>query len=391
MGIRLLLPTAQGRSVLAALAVISAASAIHAADVKFVRIPEGGLQPQVALDAQGTLNLLYFKGLAGAGDLYLVRRATGQETFSEPLRVNSQSGSAIATGSIRGGQLAVGKNGRVHVAWNGSSTAEPKGPGKNNNPMLYSRLNDSATGFDPQRSVIESAYNLDGGGCVAADPQGNVFVSWHSGDGTGEINRRVMLVRSHDDGATFDKEVAIDAERYGVCGCCGLKAFADSAGDLFILYRSAREGVNRDMQLLFAQGAADKFKNLRLDTWNVATCPMSSEAFAEAGDAVFAAWETAGQVQFARIDPKSGSPGKAIKAPGSADKRRLPAIAASRDGRLLLVWTEGTGWEKGGSLAWQEYDAQGKPTSVRGRKDGIPVWSFAAAYAEPDGTFVVLY
>src|SRR5207253_4479287 len=58
------------------------------------------------------------------------------ETFSEPLRVNRHPGSAIAIGNIRGAHLAVGKNGRVHVAWMGSSKATPKGP-RDASPMLY--------------------------------------------------------------------------------------------------------------------------------------------------------------------------------------------------------------------------------------------------------------
>ena len=41
--------------------------------------------------------------------------------------MNSQAGSAVAAGTIRGAHLALGRKGRVHVAWNGSGTALPKG------------------------------------------------------------------------------------------------------------------------------------------------------------------------------------------------------------------------------------------------------------------------
>ena len=34
--------------------------------------------------------------------------------------MNSQEGSAIAAGNIRGARIAIGQNGRIHVAWNGS-------------------------------------------------------------------------------------------------------------------------------------------------------------------------------------------------------------------------------------------------------------------------------
>src|SRR5262249_43257636 len=82
--------------------------------VTFLRVPNGGIQPQAVVDAKGTLHLIYFKGdKALAGDLFYVRREAGTERFSDPIRVNSQPGSAIAFGTMRGGQITLGKAGRV--------------------------------------------------------------------------------------------------------------------------------------------------------------------------------------------------------------------------------------------------------------------------------------
>src|SRR5437016_12771582 len=85
----------------------------HDNHVKLMATPGHGIQPQAVMDAQGNLHLLYFQGEAGSGNLQYVRRDAGKTEFSKPLRVNSQEGSVIATGTIRGGHLAVGKNGRV--------------------------------------------------------------------------------------------------------------------------------------------------------------------------------------------------------------------------------------------------------------------------------------
>jgi hypothetical protein len=62
-------------------------------------------------------------------------------------------------------------------------------------------------------------------------------------------------------------------------------------------------------------------------------------------------------------------------------------------GKMLLVWTEGTGWARGGALAWQGFDRDGRPSpEQRGRRDGaIPVWGLAAAVAKWDGGFTVLH
>lgn len=360
--------------------------------VKTVRVPDRGVQPQALVDTEGTVHVIYLGDEPGKANVYYVYQAAGADKLSKPVRVNSQPGSAIAIGSIRGAHLALGKANRVHVAWNGSGTAEPKGQGvKYGNPMLYARLGDEGT-FEPQRNVIHKAYGLDGGGSVAADLEGNVYVAWHSGDGTGEENRRVCLTHSTDEGQTFEQESFIDADRKGVCGCCGLKAFADRQGTLYLLYRAAREKVNRDMVLLTSTDQGKTFGGSTTGNWMIATCPMSSEAFVESPETVTAAWETDGQIWFSKIDKKQHMPSKAIAAPGTPAGRKHPALAVNGRDETILVWAEGTGWERGGALAWQVFDKQGRPTKSRGRVDkAIPVWSFAAVYTEPDDSFTIVY
>src|SRR5262245_52610457 len=95
--------------------------------VHFYRIPHGGIQPQVAIDQGGTLHLLYYAGDARHGDIFYVQSKDFGASFSPYLRVNSQPGSAVAAGTIRGAQLALSRRGHLHVAWNGSMEAEPKG------------------------------------------------------------------------------------------------------------------------------------------------------------------------------------------------------------------------------------------------------------------------
>ena len=70
--------------------------------------------------------------------------------------------SSVATGNIRGGRIALGRQGRVYVAWNGS--AKLGEPAKGRSPMLFTRLNDAGTAFEPERNLIQTAYGLDGGG-----------------------------------------------------------------------------------------------------------------------------------------------------------------------------------------------------------------------------------
>ena len=39
-------------------------------------------------------------------------------------------------------------------------------------------------------------------------------------------------------------------------------------------------------------------------------------------------------------------------APGQSGNRKHPVITSNTKGEMILVWTEGTGWKRGGSLAW---------------------------------------
>src|SRR5262245_35164287 len=100
----------------------------RAADrVTLARVPDAGIQPQVAQDRSGQMHLIYFKGDAAHGDLFYTRFDAKNARFAPPLRVN-ELGTALATGTVRGGHLAIGRNGRVHVAWAGSDRAQPQGP-----------------------------------------------------------------------------------------------------------------------------------------------------------------------------------------------------------------------------------------------------------------------
>ena len=109
---------------LAILAALSLAIAQTGAAVSIERLPGSGLQPQAIAAPDGTVHLIYLTGEAKASDI-LYRRRTPDGGWSDPLKVNSQSGSAVAIGTIRGPQLALGRNGRAHVVWNGSQSAAP--------------------------------------------------------------------------------------------------------------------------------------------------------------------------------------------------------------------------------------------------------------------------
>lgn len=370
--------------------VSTAASEADRARVVLMRVPDGGIQPQAALDDQGMPHLIYFHGDPGAGDLFYVR-GTPEGGFSKPIRVNGQPGSVMATGTVRGAHMAIGKGGRVHVSWMGSKVAEPKGP-SDATPMLYARLNDEKTAFEPQRNVMRFAVGLDGGGSVAADRTSNVYVAWHGeGDSKGEAHRRIWVARSTDEGETFSRELAANAEPTGACGCCGMRAFADSQSWVYLLYRAATGNINRDMYLLVSKDGGRTFQGTRLHVWKRDACPMSTASIAEGSRGALLAWETDGQVYYAEMDRATLQVSRPIAMPGAGGGRKHPVVAGNAQGETIVVWTEGTGWKKGGSLAWQVFDKIGRPSEDKGTAQGISVWGLAAVLARADGGFTIIY
>lgn len=355
-----------------------------------LRTPESGIQPQAAVDAQGMLHLVYYKGDPRRGDLYYVRAPLGRgepPAFSDPIRVNHVPGSALAIGTIRGAQLALGRGGRVHVVWNGSNAAPQSAGGA---PMLYTRLNDARTAFEPERNLITRDGEIDGGGSVAADGKGNVYVTWHAvSRGGNEASGGVYLAASANDGEVFARERRIDdaAASTGTCGCCGMKALVSRTGTLMVLYRSARRSVHRDTLLLTSTDGGRAFRSRTLQTWDVNACPMSLFAIADApGGSVVGAWETRGRVY---LGPLSGRPANPVGMPGP-DGQKYPALAVNRAGETLVAWVQGAGWERGGSLTWQVFGRDGRPSAAQGVvPNAVPVWSLAAAVARPDGGFLI--
>lgn len=360
--------------------------------VNVVRIPAGGMQPDVVVDGAHVLHLVYLSGDPAAADVFYTTSRDGGDTFAAPIRVNSQPGSAIAVGTIRGAQLALGRDGSIHVVWNGSNGAEPKPPVRGDQkpgmPLLYARAAGAGQPFAPQRNLMTSTRHLDGGASIAADGAGAVYVVWHGNaiDGAeGEQFRRVWLARSTDDGRTFGAETAISPADTGTCGCCGLEAAASGA-NVYVLYRGAREQVHRDVHALTSLDGGRTFTARLVDRWENGACPMSSMTILP-GRAPLYAWEHDGQVAFSE-DTRVVAPAP----PNTEDpkaRRKHPRLALAADGNVLLTWATGAGWNKGGGVAWQMF-ADGVPTTPIESGEGLPVWSFPTV-AALSGRFVVLY
>ena len=220
-------------------------------------------------------------------------------------------------------------------------------------------------------------------------------MTWHARsqqDGKpleGEGNRRVRLARSHDDGSSFEAEIPISPGELGACGCCGMGAIADAEGNLYLLYRTAREITHRDMFLLISRDQGQTFQAVDLHPWEIAACPMSTVSLAIANGRVLLSWETQGQIYFTEINRHTMTVGSRVQVPGEGGHRKHPSITANATGQMLVAWAEGTGWKRGGSFAWQIFDERGKVLEPQGRSEGLPAWDFATAIPNKNGFLII--
>ena len=140
--------------------------------------------------------------------------------------------------------------------------------------------------------------------------------------------------------------------------------------------------------LLISRNHGANFEIAYSHPWKISTCPMSSASISESPADILAAAETHGRVFFVRVDPKTGQ----ASSPVSPDiQAKHPVAVANSKGETLLVWAEGTGWNKGGAVAFQLFDKENQPLPEKGRAEGLKPWSLPTAFAESDGNFTIVY
>jgi hypothetical protein len=117
---------------------------------------------------------------------------------------------------------------------------------------------------------------------------------------------------------------------------------------------------------------------------------MSTFALTQDGSALAAAWETEQQIYYSRLNPGT----RTFSAPVAMDGppgRKHPSVATNAAGMTLVSWAEGTGWARGGTLAWEAIDRSGKSLAARSNAAPVPVWGLVSVVARQDGSFLILH
>jgi hypothetical protein len=318
----------------AAAITLAAASPVGSVSesVRVLKTPSGGEVPDAEIDVSGTIHVAYVKG----DNAFYAKSVEGNE-FTEPVRINSEPNTVHPANMFRGPDVAVGKNGRVHVIWyvNAYQRKRPH----NEWGVFYSYFDPGSDQFAPPKNLNRKPsdnYSL------AADEQGNVAVVW--------MAEQLFLTFSKNNGKSFETETVSAADP---CECCASRALFDRDGTLLIAYRDKANNA-RNMHLLGRERITNAFANRRLSTteWEINACPMTGTFLARSGVKASAAWETKGSACYARLEPNAAFPPKEIKVTA---RGKWPLALMASDGTVLASWKEGS------TLFWRLLDGADKP------------------------------
>lgn len=338
--------------VLAALLVLPLA-----AKVIPISTPDGGAVPDAEVDDQGAIHLAYVRG----EDAFYRRSTDDGKSWSEPLRINSDAGTVHPANTFRGPDLALGKEGRVHVIWYANSY-QRKRP-QNEWGVNYAQL-------DPGTKAFSAARNLNhrpsDNYSLAANGKGAVAVVW--------MAEKLYVTESSDNGASFGKasEVAVADP----CECCASRAAFASDTSLLISYRE-KANNERDMHLL-KRGRHGGWAPIKTDspTWNLPACPMTGTYLVSARGGALMGWETKGQIYF-------GREAKIIKGTRVTEKGKYPVVLPGADGSILVSWKNDS------NLEWQVFGANGEPLDKMVSKPSSTNTRHAGATTR-DGNFLLI-
>lgn len=320
----------------------------------------GAFVPDAEVDSSGTVHVAYLSD----NNIYYVNSSDGGNSFSDPMRVNTEPGFASG-GHFRGPDLALGKDNRVHVGWYNNANAL-KRP-KNERGFMYTRMNAENTGFEANRNLTGGRSD---GHSLAADSDGNVLALWVA-DG-------LFVSESNDGGATFSEP---EMHRNEPCECCGTRSLYTAEGDFYYLYRDKKNN-DRDMYLV---GQTDKNDaavpvKLNTETWHIEACPMSGSFLSAYDDSLLAAWERDGDIYFSRLD-RHGE----FKAPGEvkvATHSKFPVVLGNNSGLLMA-------WKKAATLYWQFFDLNGNQLGDAGSFSSSKPGRRPSGVVLPDGDFLL--
>jgi hypothetical protein len=370
------------------LLISSAGGAFGAATkptVNVVQAPAQCLVPDVVVDAQGVLHMVY--GLEHHA--YYVRSADNGAAFTPRVQVDS-TGMVETKMGERGPKLAVGGDGSIHVVW-----VDEWAPGVKTF-VRYSRSLDGGKSFEAIKTL--SAMSGVDGATLTADGQGNVLAFWHvMVDPKPDVKAATWLhtTRSSNNGAAFGPTEKLKITNLSglACSMCMMRARVGADGYVYLAFRSAEASI-RDFYVLKGRPAENNFTAQRVneDNWNIDYCPMCGPelTYAPTGQSL-CAFMSRKRVYWATSDAGMTRYRLHVSTPSSEEGELYPSAVANRSGDVLFVWQVEPMAIKGtATVKWARYDKDGKPTGEAGTAGRSFAGTKATAFVGNEDNFYIV-
>lgn len=317
------------------LGLLLAGLAVFAATVTVVPAPANALAPDVVVDRNGTVHMVYGLG----HDAFYIQSTDNGKTFSRPVKLNTTLQVTTSMGE-RGPKICVPSDGVIHVIW-----PDMWSPGV----KTYARYVNSTDGgktFSEPKLVAD--VPAPDGLTMSADKDGNVLVFWHVMADPKPVEKAatwLYMARSTDHGATFQapEKLKIDTLQGIACSMCMMRARIGADGYVYLAVRNA-EGDVRDFWMLKSPKAENNFTAVRVNTdnWVLQVCPMCGPelTFSPTGRALVA-FMSRNKVYWAISDDKRAKFDLHVATPGNEANEIYPSAWCNRAGDVLFAWQVG--------------------------------------------------
>lgn len=154
-------------------------------------------RPQIAVDAQGNINLVWLDSTPGTLSVFFSRSTDGGATFSTPVNVSNYPG-----GSALFPQVSVDSSGHIFVAWFDNNSGNPS--------IFFSRSMDGGATFSSGYTGPAVRWPI----FMAVDASNRIDLVWAANDSTGVP--QVVFSSSANDGTLFSGPLTISSAHGGV-------------------------------------------------------------------------------------------------------------------------------------------------------------------------------
>jgi len=213
-------------------------------------------------------------------------------------------------------------------------------PGQWHNRILLQRSHDDGATWSVPQALPNQGDPGSQDEFSATASDGSLVFAWlESRQGVRGLRAARTL-----DGSRFKPDVGVDEK---TCECCGTALLAGRDGKVWLAYRDVGEGDVRDIQLAASDdgGASfDKPRPVSADGWKLEGCPDRGPRLAQAQDgSLWAAWFTGAQPGvYAAVSRDGGAnfePRQPIVAlGGEVHNAMYPEIGVLPDGRIAVLY-----------------------------------------------------